>query len=94
MANHTPIAAPTERDVYFCGPHSPWQRRTNENTTACYTDTLLWARTFGAPGALPRRRRGRTEHRPREILGFKTPVQTLEELFSDPSKPIAVAFTA
>jgi IS30 family transposase len=36
MANHTPIAAPTERDVYFCGPHSPWQRRTNENTTACY----------------------------------------------------------
>jgi transposase, IS30 family len=32
MANHTVIAAATERDVYFCGPHSPWQRRTNENT--------------------------------------------------------------
>jgi IS30 family transposase len=32
MANHTAIAAATERDVYFCGPHSPWQRRTNENT--------------------------------------------------------------
>jgi hypothetical protein len=62
--------------------------------TACYTDTLLWARTVGAPGAPPRRRRGRTEHRPREILGFKTPVQTLEELFSDPSKSLAVAFTA
>jgi len=94
MANYTAIVAATERDVYVCGPHSPWQRRTNENTNGLLADTLLWSRTVGVPGALPRRRRGRTEQRAREILGFKSPVETLEELLSDPSKPLAVAFAA
>ena len=32
MANHTAIAAAAELDIYFCDPHSPWQRGTNENT--------------------------------------------------------------
>ena len=32
MANHVQIAAAAELDIYFCDPHSPWQRGTNENT--------------------------------------------------------------
>jgi IS30 family transposase len=32
MSNHVEIAAATGLDIYFCDPHSPWQRGSNENT--------------------------------------------------------------
>ena len=32
MTNHVEIAVATDMDIYFCDPHSPWQRGSNENT--------------------------------------------------------------
>ena len=32
MSNHVQIAKATALDIYFCDPHSPWQRGSNENT--------------------------------------------------------------
>jgi IS30 family transposase len=32
MAHHATITATLSMPVFFCDPHQPWQRGTNENT--------------------------------------------------------------
>ena len=32
MAEHVRFKVDTDIDVFFCDPHSPWQRGSNENT--------------------------------------------------------------
>ena len=46
MAHHGAITAALSMPVFFCDPHHPWQRGTNENTGCCAsicTRTLTWA---------------------------------------------------
>ena len=38
MARHPEIAAALRTDVFFCEPHSPWQRPSNENTNGLLRD--------------------------------------------------------
>jgi IS30 family transposase len=39
MAQHAQLRVDTDLAVYFCDPHSPWQRGTNENTKDCCAST-------------------------------------------------------
>ena len=39
MAEHQELAADLEFDVYFCNPHSPWQRGSNKNTNRLLSST-------------------------------------------------------
>jgi transposase, IS30 family len=95
MANHLAIAEATELDIYFCDPHSPWQRGSNENTNGLLrqyfakgTDLSVFPADYLDYVAT------KLNTRPRKTLHWKTPAEALNELLSQPSKPPGVASTA
>jgi IS30 family transposase len=95
MANHIAIAQAAQLDIYFCDPHSPWQRGSNENTNGLLrqyfakgTDLSVFPADYLDYVAT------KLNTRPRKTLGWKTPAEALDELLSNPSKPPTVATTA
>ncbi|MCP2320819.1 Integrase core domain-containing protein, partial [Nocardia amikacinitolerans] len=95
MRNHAQIAAATDLDIYFCDPHSPWQRGTNENTNGLLrqyfpkgTDLSVFPADYLDFIAT------RLNNRPRKTLNWKKPAEALDELLSNPSNPPGVALTA
>jgi IS30 family transposase len=80
MAAHAQISVATDLDIYFCDPHSPWQRGSNENTNG------LLRQYFPKGTHLAVHSKERLEQvaaelnaRPRKTLGWKTPAQALDE---------------
>ena len=85
MAEHTQLRIDTGLAVYFCDPHSPWQRGTNENTNG------LLRQYFPKGTDLARHSRDDLDAvalalntRPRKTLGWKTPAEALDELLRSP----------
>ena len=83
MAGHAQITLATDLDIYFCDPHSPWQRGSNENTNGLLrqyfpksTDLSVHSREHLAAVA------GQLNSRPRKTLGWKTPAQALDEFLA------------
>jgi IS30 family transposase len=95
MTNHAEIAAATDLDIYFCDPHSPWQRGSNENTNGLLrqyfpkgTDLSVYQPDYLEHVA------NKLNNRPRKTLSWKTPAETLDQLLSNPQQPPSDALTA
>jgi len=95
MANHVQIADATGLSIYFCDPHSPWQRGTNENTNGLLRQYLPKGKdlTFYGPALLDNIA-AELNGRPRKTLNWRTPAEALGALLSGQSGPPGVATTA
>ena len=95
MANHVQIAEATSLDIYFCDPHSPWQRGSNENTNGLLRQYFAKGADLSlfAPDYLDHVA-GKLNRRPRKRLQFRTPAEALDQLLSEPIDPTRVASTA
>ena len=81
MAQHTQFSVDTDVAVYFCDPHSPWQRGSNENTNGLLrqyfpkgTDLSIHSPTDLQAAA------DSLNTRPRKTLQWMTPSDKLNEL--------------
>jgi IS30 family transposase len=94
MANHIHIAEATGLEIYFCDPHSPWQRGTNENTNGLLRQYLPKSTdlSFYGPGMLDNIA-AQLNARPRKTLNWRTPAEALDALLSGQSDPPGVALT-
>ena len=74
MANHLQIAEATGLEIYFCDPHSPWQRGSNENTNGLLRQYLPKGTdlSFYGPGMLDNIA-AELNSRPRKRHAFQTP---------------------
>ena len=86
MANHAAIAEATGLEIYFCDPHSPWQRGSNENTNGLLRQYLPKGTdlSFYGPGMLDNIA-AELNARPRKRHGFHTPAEELDRLLSEAS---------
>ena len=83
MAQHAQLKIDAGIAAYFCDPHSPWQRPSNENTNGLLhqyfpkgTDLTRWTATDLRAVAAA------INSRPRKVLRWRTPAEVYQQQLS------------
>jgi len=86
MARHLDFTVATGVSVYFCDPHSPWQRGSNENTNGLLRQYFPKATNLAVHNqAALDLVAAELNARPRQTLGWMTPAEKMTELLRTPA---------
>jgi IS30 family transposase len=84
MSQHTRFSVDTGIDIYFCDPHSPWQRGSNENTNGLLRQWFPKGTDLSIHGPDKLLEVAQLlNDRPRKTLGWLKPAEVLAQLIGD-----------
>ena len=84
MTQHGRFSVDTGIDIYFCDPHSPWQRGSNENTNGLLRQYFPKGTDLSEHGPARLVEVAQSlNNRPRQTLDWKKPAEVLAELLEN-----------
>ena len=92
MASFQELSQRLKMDIWFCDPHAPWQRGSNENTNGLLRQFLPKGSDLSiASQTLLNDIARLLNGRPRQTLGWRTPEEALAEEIAKSSSGVALA---
>ena len=91
MACHAELSKRLKLDIWFCDPHAPWQRGSNENTNGLLRQFLPKGADLSQVSQTQLNDIARLMNgRPRKTLNWKTPEEAMAKEMAEYAKRVAL----